>query len=459
MPRTSSRRPQARAGLRAHQRTRLAASVVVATVLAVGALASGCQPALERTVTPPVVVDEFAAYDVSLHGRERLELACGDGAVIEYEAVTGLVDGAAFLVAIPAAWEERRQLVLYAHGYIPPDEPPGFPDPLPPDIEALRDGLLCEGFALAASSYARHGYAVSDGVRDTHLLNGVVRQHVGIEPRHTLLMGQSMGALISAHLAERYPERYDGALVSCGPLAGSLVQLNYVGHVRVLTDAFVPELFPEDAVTPTSRSLAEVQRLVAELDPQALEQLASVRLPGSTLFHPGGVPLLPSDPHASDHEASLRASLVSALSYGVVGMADVLERGGGVPFDNSLTYYQSPLLSPLATLLLNERVARHVRSTSARQHWWRWAQPRGALQIPIVNLHTLADPDVPFAHAVVYDQLTRLAGSREFLLTYPVDRYGHCAFTLEEVVMAFAYLVAWVETGSRPPLPDTDRAP
>ncbi len=432
------------------------ASAAVALALA---LMSGCQPTLERTAAPLLVVDDVAADDVSLHGRERLELACGDGAVIEYEAVTGLVDGAAFLVAIPAAWEERRQLVLYAHGYIPPDEPPGFPEPLPPDIEALRDGLLCEGFALAASSYARHGYAVSDGVRDTHLLNGVVRQHVGLEPRHTLLMGQSMGALISVHLAERYPERYDGALVSCGPLAGSLVQLNYVGHVRLLADAFFPELFPEDALTPTTRSLAEVQRLVAELDRQALEQLASVRLPGSTLFHPGGVPLLPSDAQAADPDASLRASLVSALSYGVVGMADVLERGGGVPFDNNLTYYRSPLLSPLETLLLNERVARHVRSTSARQHWWRWAQPRGALQIPVVNLHTLADPDVPFAHAVVYDQLARLAGARELLLTYPVDRYGHCTFTLEELSTAFAYLVAWVETGSRPPLPDAARAP
>lgn len=439
--------------------TRLVVVSIVAAALALGPLASGCRPTLESTAAPLVVVDDVAAYDVSLHGRERLEVTCGPGTVMAYEAVTGVVDGATFLVAIPDTWEERRQLVLYAHGYIPPDEAPGFPDPLPPGIEALRDGLLCGGFALAASSYARHGYAVSEGVRDTHLLNGVVRQYLGIEPRHTLLMGQSMGALISVHLAERYPERYDGALVSCGPLAGSLVQLNYVGHVRVLTDAFFPELFAEDALTPTSRSLAEVRRLVAEFDLEALEQLASVRLPGSMLFRPGGVPLLPSDPQASDPEASLRASLVSALSYGVVGTADVLERGGGAPFDNNLTYYQSPLLSPLETLLLNERVARHVRSTRARAYWWRWAQPRGALQIPVVNLHTLADPDVPFAHAVVYHQLTRLAGARAFLLTYPVDRYGHCAFSLEELVMAFAYLVAWVETGSRPPLPDADRAP
>ena len=430
-------------------------------LVALGAcLAAGCMPAQ----LPPVAlleIDGFSARDVVTHVHEERVVECDEGHEVRYTYVAGVADGAEFLLTKPSTrdvapgadiWDEHERLVLFAHGYIPPSEPSGFPDPLPSSIVALRDALTCQGFALAASSYAANGFAVREGVRDTHLLNALFARHFGVAPDRTFVVGQSMGGLVTLRLVEHYPHRYDGALVFCAPSGGSLLQLTYVGHVRVLAAHFFPELFAADALTPTPRSLAEVARLVEAIDEDALLALGSMRLPGSQLFQPGGVPLLPTDPAADDVVAALRASLLSALEYWEVGMADVLERGAGSPFGNSTTYYRSDALGFAETLALNRDVERHRLSAAALLHWLRWYQPRGNLRLPVVSMHTSADASVPIAHAVVYAELAKIAGAADLVLVYPIERYGHCTFTPEELAAGLAYVVTWAETGARPPL-------
>jgi hypothetical protein len=388
------------------------------------------------------------------------EITCPSTARISVRTVAGrTLNGAEYLFYVPVGWRSGS-LVLYARGYLPPSDPVGFPKELPEEIEGLRDALVCQGFAVGASSYSANGLAIKEGIQDTHLLNPLFAWHFGMRPARTYIMGQSMGGLISVALMELFPRTYDGAFPMCGPTAGSLAQLQYLGHVRVLVDYFFPGLFEVDAVTPTSRTLEQVEAAIASLighpdNVPALLGLASIRLPGSELFDGPPVPLLPIDPAAESLEAklaSLGASLKEALYYYVVGMQDVLERGRGQPFDNRFTTYTSVDPS-FDSASLNVGVDRYRADSRALAYWALWYQPKGWAWNPTINLHTVFDPAVPYAHAFLYEGLAAAMGNSGNLLTLPVPRYGHCAFTPEEVVGGFGALVQWVETGHKPSLP------
>jgi len=59
----------------------------------------------------------------------------------------------------------------------------------------------------------------------------------------------------------------------------------------------------------------------------------------------------------------------------------------------------------------------------------------------LVTLHTTLDPVVPFRHELLYAGKVLLAGRSGNLITLPVPRYGHCNFTIDEVLGAFALLL------------------
>lgn len=180
-------------------------------------------------------------------------------------------------------------------------------------------------------------------------------------------------------------------------------------------------------------------------------------------------------PRTAGHDSALRAwvvpsgwwrSLASWLSVAVLALVvtgmgvtvarpittariasctrrDVLDRGGGQLFDNSSTVYASDSLPARDMDRLNRTVDRFYADDSALAYWWHAYEPTGQALKPIINLHTVFDPDVPYAHALSYQQRAQRAGMSANLLTVPVPRYGHCAFTLEELMFGFATLVQW----------------
>jgi pimeloyl-ACP methyl ester carboxylesterase len=444
-------------------------------LLAAALMLAACGgPPLHETVT----LDGFTAQiePSRVVGGSAGLLTCVDPAnpaapwqvpVVEH---VGRVGGADYVLFAPAHW--NGELVLFAHGYVAPSYPDGaFPfglpigiDPgpdVPAEVIALRDLMLCQGYALAASSYRTHGYAVEDGVRDTHLLNAVARRHLGGPPARTYVLGQSMGGLITVALAERFPAAYDGAFAFCGPIAGSPIQLDYVGHVRVLVQHFLPELF-EGALPFESPALTHEAYLSAFLpklgallsDPTRWPDvlpLASVRLPC-------GMPALPVDPASDPTDIpalvqSLGSSLASALYYYVVGAEDVLARGRGIPFDNTDAWYTwvHPITGVDMSAALNAAVLRIEGDPQALRYWGRHYQPSGDLRVPLLALHTTHDPDVPYPHVLLYQQLH--GGASDMLRVHTVPAYGHCNFTPAELAGAFAALRVRVETGWWPPAP------
>ena len=61
--------------------------------------------------------------------------------------------------------------------------------------------------------------------------------------------------------------------------------------------------------------------------------------------------------------------------------------------------------------------------------------------MPVVTDHTLLDPIVPARQELIYAVKVARAGESDRLSQFVVPRYGHCAFTVGELLLAFGRLV------------------
>jgi pimeloyl-ACP methyl ester carboxylesterase len=349
--------------------------------------------------------------------------------------------GAEYVIYVPEGW--NGELVLYAHGYTDPARPVGLPSipEYPELLTQLRDGLLCPipgvkgSYALAVSSFSENGYAIKEGYQNTHQLSKLFTSYFG-KPQETYVMGSSLGGLIAVMLAEKFPGQVGGALAMCGPVGGSLLQLEYVTHVRALFDFFYPGVIPGDAVNvPEGLDFATevVPAVIAAVtdNPAGLQALA--------LIDQTRLPYDPSQP------PTLLQSLLAVLYYNIVGTNDLLSRTHGqVPVDTTRTRYSSPWLDPITLAAINAGVDRFRSSPAAVNYLRNYYQPTGKLRIPLVTLHTTLDPDVPFFHEAAFADIVAAAGASAYLKQLELERYGHCNFLPEEVLAAFLTLVGQV---------------
>lgn len=96
---------------------------------------------------------------------------------------------------------------------------------------------------------------------------------------------------------------------------------------------------------------------------------------------------------------------------------------------------------PALDAALNAGAERVASDGRARAYVRRAYEPNGELERPLVSLHTTLDPVVPDWHEDLYEAL-----APEALFTrITVNRYGHCAFTADEVLDAFLMLVVMTE--------------
>jgi pimeloyl-ACP methyl ester carboxylesterase len=152
--------------------------------------------------------------------------------------------GSSYEFAVPQNW--NGNLVVYLHGIVDPAYPLMLPSQDPDtDFPDVRDGFLQRGFAVASASWKSNGYALKEAVQQTHQLRGLFIGYFGA-PKKTILAGKSLGALAAEKLGETYPTQYNGALLSCGPLAGSNAEMQYMGDERALFDYFFPGVMPGD---------------------------------------------------------------------------------------------------------------------------------------------------------------------------------------------------------------------
>jgi pimeloyl-ACP methyl ester carboxylesterase len=342
--------------------------------------------------------------------------------------------GAIYRLVRPTIW--NGTLVVYAHGYVSPDQTVA----IPPDAQQVIALLSSRGFAVAVSSFSENGWVVKDGTERTHQLIGIFTAKFG-SPIYAA--GGSMGGLIAIRLAETYPGLFSGVLPACAVAGGLRLQLDYFANVRVLFDVFYPGVLPG--------SVVDV--------PDGLDVASEIVLPAVAAMtaNPAGAVAIASitqTPVPFANGPELIQSIATALGA-AAGYPDVLRLSHGHPvFDNMTTQYTGAL--PPATLqLINASVQRYSASPAGLNFVEHNYTPTGDLRIPALTLSTFRDPVAPRFNLIAYGAAVAAAGNSEWLVQRSVpgtgNGYGHCTFTPSELATAFLDLVLWAEHGVKPP--------
>jgi pimeloyl-ACP methyl ester carboxylesterase len=370
--------------------------------------------------------------------------------------------GSLYALYIPENW--NGDAVYYVHGIRPPLAAITLDDQ--DNFFEVRDALGAQGYAFAYSSFSENGLAVKDGAQRTHQLRGLLQSQLPAKPQRSYVAGYSLGALIALELGQKFPGQYDGVLAMCGMVGGTPRELQYVADVRALFDVYYPGVLPGNAISAPSipPTTAEVQAAViaaitpTPANPQAPLGLYAIASTAQTplAFAPiGNV----GDPNSQAFQ-SLVGSLITALYYQLLGTPDVLDRTHGhSPYDNRNTVYTmgtpvspAPQLVPLIASMIaasNQTVARFDITPDAANYLEKYYVPSGNLPIPVVSVHNLWDPLVPYPiHEPAFGKAVSDAGSSAMLIQQAVPNYGHCNFLTSVVLDGFKALVAKVNPTS-----------
>ena len=231
-------------------------------------------------------------------------------------------------------------------------------------------------------------------------------------------------------LAEAFPQQYDGALAMCGLLGGGVPEVQYLGHVRVLFDAYFPGVLPGDLLdvpTPTASF-----RPGDPLFNAVFGALQQGFVSGKTFAFAQAANLPFNNP------TELITGALNAIGFNIRFTNDLLQRTHGHSFfDNMDTLYPAAV---------NGTVDRFAATPDALNYLHQYYTPTGNLSFPMLTLHTTRDPVVPVFHQQLYGAVA----PAEWLVQRTVNAFGHCAFNQQEMLTAFDDLVLWVNEGVRP---------
>jgi hypothetical protein len=335
--------------------------------------------------------------------------------------------GAAYWIVVPADW--NQDLVLLLHGYTDPVVPVGTH---PNIINDLRDALVPLGYAVAYSAWSKNGWAVHEGVVDTHALRGIFVDMFG-QPRFTYVAGKSLGGITGLKLAQQHGSIYDGLYSLCGLLGGSQPMIDRVVHIRALFDYFYPGVMPGSLTEPPGymsqqQVLAIVRPAVLANPAPALElaRVAQSQLTG---------------------QADTIGEIITSLTFNLWshgrGIPEIVERAGGWPAGNIDTVYTGSS----DDAALNAGVARVSSSKQGANYLDKYYFPNDWLGFPVVSLHNVRDPAAVSTNQAMFAAIIKDDVNVVYRQT---PNFGHCSFTPAELVANFQLLTSWVETGIRP---------
>lgn len=409
---------------------RIAACTAIATILAGLTLAGG---ATQAQSIPDYFIDESKLPFDALPGTTT-------------ERYWGVHKNAGYRIEVPDDW--NGELVMFAHGFR------GLGPELLVSNPRIREYLVINGYAWAASSYSKNNYDVKAGVQDTLALARFFNGLVG-NPDRSFITGRSMGGHITGVAIEQHPEMFDGALPMCGAMGDAelfdyLLDFNLVAQALAGVDAEFP--LPPDYLS------SVVPPVVAALGPAYPTVLndAGEKLKAMTRNISGGErPAFDFGFFVWNSDLTAPAPGIPRLfASGVIGTGTVSGMAAGNATGNADTVYQfdaDPALTP-DEAELNELVLRVTQDPQGRHPNGLANIPpiSGDVAIPVISIHTLGDLFVPFSMEQIYARRVVAQGRSHLLVSRAVRDVGHCAFAVEEIEQAFTDLIDWVDTGVRP---------
>jgi hypothetical protein len=442
------------------------------TLLAIALLVAACGgPAGPPGETPTIALDGQTVTMVDWKVRtgtfdcSAIPIAAAESVGVRY--AVGTTSRGDDVVVVRPATDWNGDLAVFAHGYRDPEVDAGFWTALPgslPDLttalaagdgaagtaailplvvcpltDTLASGLGKPPMAFAASSYSENGYALNVAPFETRAAAAWFDELLAPATRR-FLIGASLGGAVTVDIAEEHPSEFDAGLPMCGPVGGTLLQVDYVGHAELAFRTLYPDAFdggtaPDDLDTAVDDLVDDVDAVIETWlrnDPDTVEGI-DTRLGEYTVEYADGTvrDLIPYDPADPD---SLIDSFRQVFYFATTGKRDLRARTGGIPFDNQGVVYRDGGGSEV-------ELATVVADAAARTAAEALFEPAGAPGMPLHLLHNLWDPVVPSFHSVAYGDL---AGTGPDLVVEIVDddsdfanevfgafasgAYGHCRF-------------------------------
>jgi dienelactone hydrolase len=348
------------------------------------------------------------------------------------KAIFGKNDGGLYRIEIPARW--NGELVLFAHGFVPNTGPNG--SNLRVGNHRIREHLVQQGFAWAASSYRCNGYVPGQGLVDTvSLIELFTKSNEGRAPQRTYLTGESMGGHVTLLGMQEFPSTFAGGLAMC-PAGPEL--FDYFAAVSAAAEVITGVQFHADTM---QQDIAKMTELLGK-PPEYTEkgrQLASVEIQIS-----GG-----PRPFAAEGLASRFLGNMATSQGALVGSTTPTNRA----VDTAHITYAIDEGLGLTADALNAKARRkqgnpEMRGTSGP---YEEVVPfDGKIQRPLVTMHGTGDLYVPIFLEQALKRAVVAAGN-ERLLVQRIYRIGaHCQFSQPEMINAFDDLVKWVHDGTKP---------
>jgi hypothetical protein len=381
-------------------------------------------------------------------------------------------DGGSWVADVPSPW--NGTLLLYSHGFGPP-QAADAPDP------NTKQALLDRGYALAGSSYDPAGswWALGSALRDQFETLTDVGADLPSAPSHVLAFGTSMGGLISALEDEGANGRIDGALTTCGLVAGGIQLNNYqLDAEYTMSKLLAPGvaiklvrfLSPADGLA-TGQQLDAAAK-TAQGTPQGRARLAlamaflnvATWAPGESMpsahdyakqeqeqydvqfsLPPSGPPLTAMDFVEFGRPYIEQAAGGNGSWTAGVNFAQLLDRSSYAPQVRAL--YRQAGLNLHGDLNALTAGANITADANAIQWLGQTSVPTGRLQVPELDMHTIADQLVPVQQENYYAHTVRFAGARDLLRQAYIERQSHCNFTPAELVAGVLAVEHRVDTG------------
>jgi pimeloyl-ACP methyl ester carboxylesterase len=374
-----------------------------------------------------------------------------------------------YLIEVPSPW--NGTLVLYSHGY---SFGPPFGAPAPQTAEdagdtTTHDWLLANGYAIAGSSYASTGWALQQAFQDQIAVLDVFKSK-GYNATRTIAWGHSLGGMITAGLAQLFPNRFNGALPMCGVVAGGPGVWNQgLDSEFAFLTLQAPGAFELSGFTAANVGTNFNQALAAFNTAQATAQgRARIALSAALADVPGWFDSTKPQPAANDYAAQELNQLAwdnnPDLFFGFFGRYELEQRAGGNFSWNTGVDYRDQLAKStdraevqalykaagldlakdLDTLTDTKRIS---ADPGAVAYVTKYITYNGDLDIPVLTMHTTGDGLVEVTDENAYASVVRSADDTSQLRQVYVHRAGHCTFTPGETVTAFKTLVHRLDTG------------
>jgi pimeloyl-ACP methyl ester carboxylesterase len=346
--------------------------------------------------------------------------------------------GAYLLAAVPRHW--NGNLIVFAHG---------GPRPVQPSAtygmgSLRRYGLEVNlGYAWIASTYRYLGFGVQQSADDTDQARQYFINHFD-KPKRIIIHGASYGGLVGAMLIERYGANYDGAFFNSGMLAGAVAGYQFRADLRAVYQYYCKNLPRAGELQyPIWWGLPVESRMTLDELTGRIDECTGITTSAATRTE-----LQKRNLANILAVGGFRESvLIRHMQYGTFNFRDIANiTHGKSPFSNVHSVYRGSDDDEA----LNRGVIRFEADAAGVAALKADAEPKAALGIPLMAIHSINDPQVSVNAEAFYRDLAKATGSADKLVQAYTDENEHTAQSDAEIAAALDSLMQWIESGTHP---------